>query len=255
MSRIDDELDALRQECEAETNRLQAWRGWRLLDRAVWAGRAAELAAGAQVAPRRAVFHVYVRALHAACSGAEGAARQNRGYAELFQYLYDSARRRYPTIAEDAAQRAVERTFTDFGRCRAPGAFLAFAAQQLLLAARALRQQERPYARQIDSYDLIAAQPDQRQADLAASIITAELGSRFEHLTGEFLAKHPRSARQLDALRLKYIDGLDDAAIGRRLGTTVSNIYVLRSRAIEKLREEPAWRALAAEFGILAEDM
>jgi DNA-directed RNA polymerase specialized sigma24 family protein len=94
---------------------------------------------------------------------------------------------------------------------------------------------------------------DNTLVDLAEPVITDELRQRFEQLTVEFLRKHPRAAQQLSALRLKYIDGLDDVAIGQRLGRSIGSVYVLRSRAAEKLRAEPEWRALAAEFGILPE--
>ena len=86
---------------------------------------------------------------------------------------------------------------------------------------------------------------------MAAQMIAAELHARFERLSIEFLRKHPRAGQQLAALRLKYIDDLDEAAIGRLLGKSIGSVYTLRARAVEKLRAEPEWRALAADFGIL----
>ena len=88
---------------------------------------------------------------------------------------------------------------------------------------------------------------------MATQMIAAELRARFEHLSTEFLRKHPRAGQQIAALRLKYIDGLDDAAISQLLGKSIGSIYTLRARAVEKLRAEPEWRALAADFGILPE--
>ncbi len=82
-------------------------------------------------------------------------------------------------------------------------------------------------------------------------MIAGELHARFEHLAQEFLRKHPRAAKQFAALRLKFIDGLDDATIAARFGVSVKSVFVLRARAAEKLRAEPAWLALAAEFGII----
>src|SRR5690606_18340267 len=85
-------------------------------------------------------------------------------------------------------------------------------------------------------------------------VLDAERRSRFELLAAAFLQKHPRAARQLATLRKKYIDEMDDGAIARELGVPVSSVYVLRSRAIRKLRAEPEWRALAAEFEIAVAD-
>ena len=53
-------------------------------------------------------------------------------------------------------------------------------------------------------------------------------------------------------LWLKYVEGLNDVEISRRLGKPIKNIYVLRSRAINKLEKESSCQALAMELGILA---
>ena len=259
MPQMDNDRATLLRECQEAVDQLLAQRPWRLLNREEWARRAFEQSSAEPAAgPHRTAIHVYIQALHAACSGVEGPQRQNLGYTELFQYLYDHARRRYPDIAEEASQRAVARTFTLFSRCRVPGALLAFAVQQLLDAARAIRRQDdllgRLAARAGGAGLELAGLPDHRQPDLASRVIADELRARFELLSAEFLHKHPRASQQLSALRLKYIDGLDEETISRQLGKPVGSVYVLRARAIEKLRAEPSWRALAAEFGIVAEE-
>jgi RNA polymerase sigma factor (sigma-70 family) len=242
----------------ATVDRLVATWGWQLLGREAWARRAADLVgSGAAADLERAAMLVYSQALYSACSGSEGRQRQDQAYGELFRYLYAGARRRYPVIAEDITQRASERVFALFTRCRTPGAFLAFAFQQLLDSARAVRRQSDIGGSAHDSAvgpAELDRLPD-RQPDMAAQMIAAELRARFEQLSAEFLRKHPRAGRQIAALRLKYIDGLDDDAICRLLDTSIGSIYTLRARAIEKLRTEPEWRALAADFGILPEEV
>ena len=164
-----------------------------------------------------------------------------------------------PEIAEDATQRASEHVFALFTRCRTPGAFLAFAFQQLLDSARVVRRQSdmsgiaRAPGSAAGPSDLDSL-PDQAP-DMATQMITAELRARFEQLSTEFLHKHPRAGQQIAALRLKYIYGFDDAAISRLLGKSIGSVYTLRARAVEKLRAEPEWRALAADFGILPEEV
>jgi RNA polymerase sigma factor (sigma-70 family) len=253
------ELDhtVLLQRCSELVERLIARRGWQLLERDEWVRLTLEqVAADPLTDLQRVAVYIYSQALYAACSGAQGAERQNRGYDELFCYLLDRARLRYPAFAEDVAQRAVECTFNLFERCRVPGAFLAFGAQQLLRAIRDQVRQERRSGWPLDTQEDGHAEAhlvDRSRTDLAGRLIAADLRDRFENLTAEFLRKHPRAGQQLNALRLKYIDELDDVTISQRLGTSVNSVYVLRSRAAEKLRADPAWRALAAEFGIVPE--
>jgi len=253
---MDCALSALEQQCGQAAGVLLERHEWRLLDRDELARRALDhLRDGIAHDARRAATFAYSQALHMACSGAEGLERQNRAYDELHRYLHESALHRYPDMDEEVSQRAVASIFADFKRCRLPGAFLAFAIQHMLDAARALRREQQPRSlaapageREHALGDRLA---DERQPDPAEAAIAGELRSRFEQLAEEFLRKHPRAAKQFAALRLKYIDGLDEATIATRLGVPVQSVYVLRARAVAKLRAEPAWRALAAEFGIL----
>jgi DNA-directed RNA polymerase specialized sigma24 family protein len=95
----------------------------------------------------------------------------------------------------------------------------------------------------------------EERADPAAHMIARELRERFARLAEEFLSRHPRARRQLAALRLKYVEGMDEQEVSRALGVPARAVYVLRSRAVAKLRHEPAWRALAAEFGIIPDEV
>jgi RNA polymerase sigma factor (sigma-70 family) len=261
MSQRGPEHDLLEQRCQDAVAVLIERHNWQLLDREAFARRAVEaLRSGLAADPGRAAIYVYSRALYTACSGIQGSDRQNLGYTELFQYLYDNAYRRCPSVRDDAAQRAIERVYISFGQCRQPGAFFAFAIHQLMNAAKALRRQQ---ARQPLSLDRPLGQAsealserlaDERAGDLAGQAITGELKTRFERLAQEFRLKYPRASDQLAALWLKYFEGLDDIAIGRQLGKSVKSVYVLRFRAIEKLRAEPSWKALAIDCGILPED-
>jgi RNA polymerase sigma factor (sigma-70 family) len=251
MAQIESDRAKLLRECQAAVDGLLSQRGWQLLGRDEWAQRVLNLVLSGRLAePQRAAVYVYSLALHTACSGAEGRQRQNLGYDELFRYLYDGARRRYPEVAEDVTQQAIEHVFRLFAHCHTTGAFLAFAFQQLLDAARSIRRQDL----RAGLATTPAGHVNGRQADLAAQVIADELHARFEQLSVEFLRKHPRAKQQLIALRLKYIDGLDEVAISRRLGKSVGSVYTLRARAVAKLRAEPGWRALAVEFGILPDD-
>jgi RNA polymerase sigma factor (sigma-70 family) len=257
MVQTERDVDLLAAQCRAAVATLQARHGWQLLDQASFAQRALELLANGSAADaQRAALHVYCHALYAACSGIEGAERQNLAYGELFRYLYDIARRRYPQLAAEAAQQGIERVFLAFDRCHEPGTFLAFAFQQLRDAARAIQRQEQ---RQPHSLDAPSgeAEPlgyyvaDQQHPELSLMVIADELRQRFKALVAAFLQAHPRAEQQIAALQLKYIEGLDDTTISQRLGVSVSSVYVLRSRAIKRLQADRHWRALAAELGIV----
>lgn len=244
--------------CLAIVEQLIAERDWQLIVRDEWARQTFQrIIGGSETDLRRAAIYIYSQALYAACSGEQGEQRRELGYGELFRYLYDHARKRYPLLGEDIAQQAVELTYKRFAQCRSPATFLAFTLQQVLAAARSIRPR-RASEREVsgpntrlhsDSFYRLT-----HDVDLAAPIIDDELRAKFAALSTEFLRKHPRAGMQLDALRLKYIDGLDEATISRRLAKPIASVYVLRARALEKLRAEPEWRALAVEFGVLPED-
>jgi hypothetical protein len=145
MSQAANKLSGLDHECRQAVAHLIARHDWQLLDCDEFVRRTlAELHTDVAADPQRAAIYTYSKALHLACSGADGPERQRRAYTELFRYLYDSARRRYPDVCHDAARRALERVFTSFERCRQPGAFLAFALQHLMDAARLEQAGQRP---------------------------------------------------------------------------------------------------------------
>lgn len=261
MAIIESEVSAPEAACTRAVDRLLARHKWRIVDRDELVRRTcAQVVDGPTADPGRAAIYVYSQSLHAACSGVEGDERQNAAYAELFHYLFDIARWRYADVCEDAAQRAIEGTWLNFAHCRHPGAFLAFAIQNLMDAARACRRFAfRPTvsldaATGTNDVTLGERLPDERQSDPAVEIVKHEQRQRLERCLAEFSRKHPRASQQLAALRLKYIDGLDETTISRILGKSIQSIYVLRSRAIDKLSQDPSWRAIAREFGILSDE-
>ncbi len=85
MPQMDNDRATLLRECQEAVDQLLAQRPWRLLNREEWARRAFEQSSAEPAAgPHRTAIHVYIQALHAACSGVEGPQRQNLGYTELF---------------------------------------------------------------------------------------------------------------------------------------------------------------------------
>src|SRR3712207_2084878 len=87
--------------CREVIDRLRARYGWELLAREEFVRRTI---AAAQEKPATGLdylaFGVYNQVLYDACSGAEGPARWEQGYTELFAMLCDRARHTYPDIWE-----------------------------------------------------------------------------------------------------------------------------------------------------------
>jgi RNA polymerase sigma factor (sigma-70 family) len=245
------------QACQRVVDACRTHYQWQLLDREEFAYRVFEqLAADATTDLRRVVIHIYTEALYYACSGCEGRQRQERGYTELFRFLYRCVERCYPEVCADAAQRAIEKIYRTIGHCRRPNAFLAFALQKL----RDARRVELRLLRTGDfSLDELSDEdgepigdriPAAQNTDPAESALKSELRERVAQCAQEFLQRHPRATEQLAALWMRYVDGLDDVTISRKLGKSVGSIQVLRSRAAAKLRNDPSWQILGSELAL-----
>ena len=122
MAEQESDFAALEHTCRAAASLCVTRYGWRLLDLDAFAHRAAQnIRLGIVDEPQRAVVYTYSRALHTACSGADGVLQRSTAYTELFNYLYTIASHRYPDVSEEASQMALVRTFERFARCREPG--------------------------------------------------------------------------------------------------------------------------------------
>lgn len=261
MAQAEPDASDTEQRCRAAVDGLRARYDWQVLTRSEFVARTLEtLQAGLATDPVRAAIGAYSAALYAACAQSADAARQQRAYTELGRYLYDQARVRYPDICDDITQSALLRVFAALDRCRSPIAFLAFAHQHLLDAARALRRETRTPARSLDApaNEHLAHQPPAALADNGQSLVNHALANERRELLmryrAEFLQAHPRAAQQFDALWMKYVDGMDDATISKKLGVSVIHVHALRTRAKKRLQANPDWRRLAAELGILPEE-
>ena len=249
------------EQCRMAVDRLLGRYEWRLVLRAHFIQQTYQyVLQGVAADAQRAAMYTYCEVLYRACSGGEGADRQEQGYRELFCFLYDVAQQRYAEISDEATQRALVNIYTSFAHCRQPGAFLAFALQYLHDAAKFFWRQA---AGQPDSLD----EPDQtgtstvgervmdlRQTDPADQVLRMELRERLKHCITVFLQRHPRAGEQFAAVWLKYIDGLDDLTISRSLGKPVKSVHEMRSRALKTLQRQPEWRALAIDLDIVGSE-
>jgi RNA polymerase sigma factor (sigma-70 family) len=249
----------------AVANQLVGRYGWQLLAPEELVQRAlGQIQAGAADRFASAAVGAYCVALHAACSGGEGPARQNQAYGELARYLHSLACMRFadlpPEAREDVTQSALERIFKSFGRCREPVAFLAFASQHMLDAARITRRQTYQASQSLEQAlgeagDAVEDTMYDKRPQPVEQIIADERRAAIEQLLQEFQRAHPRAAQQIAVLRLSWLDELDDEEIGRRLGISLSSVYTARSRIRKTIQSEPAWEARAVELGILSDEV
>jgi RNA polymerase sigma factor (sigma-70 family) len=257
--------EELERQCPIVVERIINAHGWQLLEPSELVQQTIEqLRAGAANRPENAAISAYCRAMHAACSGAEGAARQNQAYGELARYLYSLTVTRFaglsPDVREDVTQSALERIFKSFERCREPMAFLAFAGLHLLDAVRPVRRQA---FRPLESLEQAIGATDDTlgellpdsQPELVEQVLVAERRLAIERLLQEIAADHPRASQQIAILRMTWLEDLDDPAIGRRLGVSLSSVYVARSRLLKTIQSEPKWQARARDLGLLSDEV
>ena len=249
-----DDID-LEQQCGGIVDRLIARYRWGLLDRDEFAGRTIVAARSSpNVDVQLIAFGIYNQALHRACSGAEGSARWERAYTELFMMLCDRARPRYPDVWEDAVQAAIESTCTSFERCIEPRAFSTFAWQYFLNAARSLQPHLRRKDKQLPlSLERSIGQADEQafgdtlpdpNANIVELLLAREQHAEVRRILDLIEQEHQRAKKQIAAVRLKYLDGKDDHAIGDLLGVPVERVHELRSRGLKRLRQDPRLRQL-----------
>ncbi len=232
----------------AAADRLVARYGWQLLTTEEILTRLAEREV-ADCEPQVQITAVYTEALYNACSGREDQLRRERGYTELYTYLLRCAMRRFPDVAADATQRALEMVFVAFERCRVPSAFLAFASQQLLSAARVERRLLGRGETSLEDPQITTPTVESSAETGMRRLVAADVRAQLRTCVASFIAVHPRARDQFAALWLKYVDQLDDQAIAQQLRRTVASVHTLRSRAIARLRADPQWQLLAIELG------
>jgi RNA polymerase sigma factor (sigma-70 family) len=191
------------------------------------------------------------QALYQACLGQRGFSAQQRAHLELYRYLYTVALKRWPsstaaTLAEEATQIVHEK----IAACRSPGAFLAFAAQKMADTAkkehrRSQREQSLDDLLERNPHGDLAVTPPSPTSATETAVIEAELrrqvAAQLEHLQ----QTERRAARQLAAVRLRYLDELSIEEIAEQLAVQPTNVYVLLSRGLERLRQDETLRTLA----------
>jgi DNA-directed RNA polymerase specialized sigma24 family protein len=241
------------QQCKAAIDRFTTHYGWQLIDADTLAQRALDnMRHGCFASPAAAVMGAYCVVLYNACTGSEGADRQNRAYQELGYYLFSLVRQRYRHLPsddwEDVTQSALERVCLNLGNCREPIAFLMFAAQQLLDAVRhTLRRVQRAHESldRTNGDEAFVYEPVDQATSAFDQIVIAEDRQTVTQLLDDFVIRHPRAWLQILIVRESFLLDMEDAEIADRHSNTRGGVYSAKSRGLKALRDDPVLRAAA----------
>lgn len=180
----------------------------------------------------RLVVRLYSITLFEACRQTTDVDLRERGFAELYNYLYRVARSRWPDQVEDVIQQALVHIYQRIDRCRNPSAFLAFAMLSLRDAVRA-EDRSRSNALELDSPSVMNI------ADPEATMPFSDEKERLQVLQD---ALNRLDDRQRQVVLLRFLDGLSDKTIGARLQITPGSVRVLRYRALKSLQNDDRLR-------------
>ncbi|MBI3942084.1 MAG: sigma-70 family RNA polymerase sigma factor, partial [Chloroflexi bacterium] len=147
---------------------------------------------------------------------------------------------------EDAAQEAIALIYQNLRTCSQPAAFLKFAIYQLLTAFHRIAPQRGGTTEAVSSLEEellvqdtekdLVAELQAEAPDLEHSYEARERAAGLLRWLRGVIDANPRARNQILAVTMKYLEGREDAEIAAALGTTAANVYVLRSRGLEKLR-------------------
>lgn len=218
--------------CESAARQILSRYGWTFVTAAELGQRIARrLVITEEPAPLMVVAHACAaELLYHACRAVDEPQRIEQGYTELYHYLDRIAKRRWLDRGSDIVQHAIELTFQQVERCRAPSAFLAFARYKLLHAVKADLGIRAPA---ISLEDAAVTAQLAAGADVAAEVIGI---AGLEELV--LAIQRLPDPRQRTVVLGKYFLQQSDQMIATGLSITPQYVAVLRGRALKRLRED-----------------
>lgn len=246
-------------QCRNIVRRLCAKHRWQLLPEdefveRIWARRQ-EVPEETDAQLQALAITIYCEAWYHACADGQ---RQEQGYREVLQFLYDHALYKChdPEAASDIAQDAARRVYEQFAQCAKPKFFLNFLLFRLRHAETYhWRDQNRDKKNLALSLDETKDQDDEDVTNLLQiadadalspeqNAVCKELRRQLVTLYTDLLQQRPRAADQLKAVLYKFHGECSDEEIASALGKNIDTIYTLRNRGLGVLREYPAIYAL-----------
>lgn len=250
--------------CRRLVPQVLANRGWQLIDDDTAFIEEVQVEAQARLAYARrpidkivedATLNRYGYVWHTACRAA-GTLRQRRALEELHRYLYSVARHFAhgdPLVAEESAQEALIDAWQHLDQVQDPGAFMHWAS--MIAYHRTMRKinegtqvvendgESVRQSREVSETDLasqadatgdteLTSAYDQSARSEPPPAMTAELRARLEAVINQCLG-----GQQPAVIIGLFLDDKSAKEMADELGTTPANVWVLKSRGLQKLRE------------------
>jgi len=234
-----DKHQITREQCLAKSHELQNSYGWKLITTEALSEAAMErIEHDPNTELQPTIIATYAgQALYPALLGKQNPAQREQAARELANFLHRVLCKRWPSLANsssDLVQASLERILKQIDTCRRPETVLAFAAMKL----RTVVQKKFRQLSKEQKFDSIDAMHEQGRE--LSSPDESESGSLMEALQEQirhYQQNHPKAAKQLEAVYLRYCADLTVEETAERLGMTRKNVSVLTSRGLKFLRE------------------
>lgn len=172
----------------------------------------------------------YAAIMYEACQQTEHPARRERGYQELFRFLYRAAYKRWPDLTDMVAHRGLMLVHQQLDRCYSPATFFGFAFNKLRQAfTEEQRAREKIEDTPLD--ESLETEPPQGQLSQAERLQT--LVEAIKRLPNE---------REQKVILWKFFEGLSDEEIAARLGIKTGYVRKLRHTGLSRLRQDQQLR-------------
>lgn len=244
-----DTNETLLVECQSAVRRVLANQGWTLVeDKTAFLAEVVEnvrsgRGRGSDPLSQRAergVIRAYCAILYAACCERHGP-RTVRAFEELGRYLHAIAQTRCddPDMAADGAQRALELIWRHLDEVREPWAFLGYCRIVLIREINDRLKAKTP-RRFVPLRGDNADEPGVNPPDPQAETDHAEVERAQEDIQlRAALRTCLRSKQQREVIVRLFLEEESVTQVADALGMTPANVWVLKSRALSRLRECP----------------
>ncbi|MFN8472512.1 MAG: sigma-70 family RNA polymerase sigma factor [Anaerolineae bacterium] len=252
-------MQAHRASCQRVVCDVLGKNDWRLLSQQeltehVLAGVSEGEAADEKHLRQLAVRGYCEKGLYPACMGQTNEFQQRRAFVEINWYLKKVAVGDGvpPEAATEAAQSAIKKLFEKRNAIRTPGGILMYAIRIMWTAVRDNRAAEHRAVTEADmgepSDEGIGVSEVTPEDEAAQNELRQQLRQQLLATLDALLKQRPRARKQLEAVRLRYVEEMSTAETAQRMGLKEAQVYPLLSRGLALLRNDEKLRALAREF-------
>lgn len=215
----------------------------------------------------RMVKRCYSRLLHTACA-ISGTSAYARAYAELQTYLFSNARHllpEQPEVAQQITQQALVKILEQYAECRDPNTFLGWCKQIVVnlykewmrKRSRAIQTPEgKQYIKREISLEEILEEDENAEPHVTAAMLLATKENVMQQALREpmlekllqTLRRCLEKERRVRVLVELYLHDKSFAQVARELALSAVNVQVIKSRALQLLRNCLELKQLYADW-------